>query len=344
MPITETIAHEDNDRYTLFPIKYPDIWEKYQQHLHCFWTADEIDFTSEQNEFQKLTENEKYFIENILAFFAQADNVVIDNLFSNLVNTITIPECRSFYGIQIAIENIHAEVYATLIQTFIKDEERKNQLFHGMTEVPCVKKKMDWAVRWINSKQDNGKDLATHLFCFGIVEGIFFSGAFASIFYLKERNILLQSLGKSNEFISRDENLHCEFAALMYSKIESRLTPVEASAIVREAVECEQNFVTESLPVDLIGLSSKDMREYIEYIADRLLQSFGYDIIYGSNNPFNFMQKLSLEGKSNFFETRVTEYSIATNNNNTNKSSSSAHPSHTSSVIKNLEDLDNLSF
>tara|TARA_X000000950_G_scaffold223962_1_gene269967 strand:- start:3650 stop:4657 length:1008 start_codon:yes stop_codon:yes gene_type:complete len=307
----ELITQDNNDRYCLFPIKYPDIWEKYNNHKSAFWTCQEIDMSVDKKEWNTLSDNEKYFIENILAFFSNSDSIVVENLVTNFCSEITIPEIRCFYGFQTMMENIHAEAYGLMIDTFIDDPVRKNDLFHGMDSIPCVKEKTDWALKWIEYNKDNDSSLATRLFAFGIVEGLFFSGSFCAIFWLKENQKLVNSLGKSNEWISRDESLHTDFAILLYTKyIQNKLPEKTAHDIMREAVQIEEKFICESIPVSMIGMSSDLMKQYIHHIADRLLVQFGYSKIFYETNPFTFMNKISLDGKTNFFEQRVSEYNL----------------------------------
>lgn len=286
------------------------MWEQYKNHKNSFWTVEEIDMSIDRKEWGTLTENEKTFIENILAFFANSDSIVLENLVTNFCKEITIPEARCFYSFQAMIENIHSEAYALMIDTFVNDEKRKEELFKAMETIPCVEQKAQWALKWINMKKDE-KDLARRLFAFGIVEGLFFSGSFCSIFWLKERGKLINSLGKSNEWIARDEALHTEFAVLLYKYIQNRISEEEAQDIMIEAVRIEIEFITESLSVGMIGMNKELMSEYIRFVADRLMVQFGYNILYEAKNPFPFMQKISLDGKTNFFEQRVSEYCIA---------------------------------
>lgn len=307
----EYLTSENNERYCLFPIKHENIWKAYKNHFNCIWSSEEIDFSIDKNQWESLPENTKYFIENILAFFANSDSIVLENLVTNLCASIQIPEARCFYALQAAMENIHSEVYCQLIDNFISNENKKQKLFKAMETIPCVKKKSDWALKWIHHKDSDGKSLARKMFAFACVEGLFFSGSFCSIFWLKEQGVLLNSLCKANEWINRDEGLHTDFAILMYTYINNKLDEEEAHAIMKDAVEIEQEFICESLPVDLIGMKKKDMKEYIQFVADRLLTSFNYSKLYDSKNTFHFMQKMNLDGKTNFFEARVSEYSIA---------------------------------
>jgi len=303
----EPILVEDPSRYSLFPIRYHDIWTAYKNHKNAFWTAEEIDFTSDKQDWEKLTHDEKFFIEHILAFFAGSDGIVLENLVKNFCAEVTLPEARCFYAFQAMIENIHSEVYALMIDTFVEDSHRKKILFDAITSIPCVQKKANWALKWIDN-QDNS--FAKRLFAFGIVEGLFFSGSFCAIFWLKERGLMVQTLGKSNEWIARDEGLHTEFAILLYHHLHNQIDENEAYNIMHQAVLIEEEFVCDSLPVTLIGMNATLMKKYIRYCADRLLQKFGYKKIYNEKNPFPFMEKISIDGKTNFFEQRVSEYSL----------------------------------
>ena len=306
------LLQESNNRYTIFPIKYHDIWNMYKKAQESFWTAEEIDFAADLNDWEILTDNEKYFIENILAFFAGSDGIVLENLAGRFLKEITVPEARAFYSFQIYIENVHSEVYSLMIDTFIKDTAKKHKLFNAIDTIPCVQKKALWAKKWIESDSS----FATRLIAFAIVEGIFFSGSFCAIFWLKKRNLMVKALGTSNELISRDEGMHTDFAVLLYNYIENKLSDNEFNLIMREAVEIEKEFITKSIPCNLIGMNSKLMEQYIEYVADRLIQQLGYNKIYNSKNPFKFMENMSVTGKTNFFEKRVSEYRM-TNVNKT---------------------------
>ena len=298
-------------RYCLFPIEHTDIWKAYKQHVHAFWTAEEIDFVADKTDWDtRLTSDERFFIENMLAFFAGSDGIVLENLVQNFCQEIEIPEARCFYAFQAMMENIHSEAYSLMIDVFVKDVDRKRELFDAIETIPCVKRKADWALRWISEKDT--APLSTRLFAFGIVEGVFFSGAFCAIFWLKERGLLVNSLGKSNEWIARDEGLHTQFAVLMYHKLRDPLDTLTAFRIIREAVEIEIEFITESIPVRLIGMNQDLMIAYIRFVADRLLVQFGFPRLFNVKNPFPFMEKIGLDGKTNFFEQRVSEYSRAT--------------------------------
>ncbi|EGC33194.1 hypothetical protein DICPUDRAFT_56591 [Dictyostelium purpureum] len=302
--IEEPILKENKDRFVLFPIKYPDIWSMYKQAEASFWTAEEIDLAPDLNDWSsKLNDNERHFISNVLAFFAASDGIVNENLATRFMSEVQIPEARCFYGFQIAIENIHSETYSLLIDTYIKDNEQKSKLFNAIDTIPCIKKKADWALKWIN----NSDSFAERLVAFAAVEGIFFSGSFCSIFWLKKRG-LMPGLTFSNELISRDEGLHCNFACLLYTKLINKLESKTLEAIIRDAVVCEKEFICDSLPVDLIGMNSRSMSQYIEFCADRLLVSLGYKKIYNASNPFDWMEMISLQRKTNFFEGKVAEY------------------------------------
>lgn len=301
----EILLEENKERFVLLPIKYPKIWEMYKKHEAGFWTAEEIDLHPDLKDWERLNNDERHFIKHVLAFFAASDGIVNENLAVNFMREVQLPEARCFYGFQIMIENIHSETYSLLIDAYIKDPEEKKYLFNAIETVECVKKKAQWALRWIQ----NGS-FAERLVAFAAVEGIFFSGSFCSIFWLKKRG-LMPGLSFSNELISRDEGLHCDFACLLYSMLENKLSQLQVHDLIRNAVECEHEFVTEALPVSLIGMNATLMRQYIEFVADRLLVSLGYPKIYNSANPFDFMEMISLQGKTNFFEKRVSEYKKA---------------------------------
>ncbi len=302
----EPILAENPDRFVLFPIKHHEIWKFYKNHVASFWTAEEIDLTPDLADWEKLTNDERHFIKHVLAFFAASDGIVNENLVLNFMREVQIPEARCFYGFQVASENIHAETYSLLIDTYIKDPAEKDYLFHALQNLDCVKKKGEWALRWI----DEAPSFAHRLIAFAAVEGIFFSGSFCSIFWLKKRG-LMPGLSFSNELISRDEGMHCDFACLLYSMLEQKLDPKEVTAIITEAVTFEKEFVTDALPVSLIGMNAGLMSEYIEFVADRLLVSLGCAKAYGTANPFPFMEMISIQGKTNFFEKRVGDYQKA---------------------------------
>ena len=299
---TELLLRENKDRFVILPIKYPAIWEMYKKCEASFWTAEEIDLSDDMKHWEKMNDGERHFISHVLAFFAASDGIVNENLAVNFMSEVQLPEARCFYGFQIMMENIHSETYALLIDTYIKDPAEKDRLFHAIETVPCVGKKAEWALRWIN----NGS-FAERLIAFAAVEGIFFSGSFCSIFWLKKRG-LMPGLTFSNELISRDEGMHCEFACLLYKMLDNKLSKEAATSIITDAVEIEKEFITEALPVNLIGMNAKLMSQYIEFVADRWLGELGYDKVYGASNPFDFMEMISLQGKTNFFEKRVGDY------------------------------------
>ncbi|OOQ58016.1 ribonucleoside-diphosphate reductase small subunit [Mucilaginibacter pedocola] len=299
---TELLLRENKDRFVILPIKYPAIWEMYKKAEASFWTAEEIDLGDDLKHWESLNAGEKHFISHILAFFAASDGIVNENLAINFMSEVQLPEARCFYGFQIMMENIHSETYALLIDTYVKDPAEKDRLFHAIETVPCVGKKAEWALRWIN----NGT-FAERLVAFAAVEGIFFSGSFCSIFWLKKRG-LMPGLTFSNELISRDEGSHCEFACLLYKMLENKLSTEAVTKIITDAVEIEKEFINDALPVSLIGMNAKLMSQYIEFVADRWLAELGYPKFYNSTNPFDFMEMISLQGKTNFFEKRVGDY------------------------------------
>lgn len=302
--MTEPILVENKDRFVLFPIKYNDIWEFYKKSEASFWTAEEIDLSNDITDWNnKLNDNERHFIKHVLAFFAASDGIVNENLAINFLNEVQYPEARCFYGFQIMMENIHSETYSLLIDTYIKDPVEKDKLLHAVDTVPCVGKKAEWALRWIG----NGS-FAERLIAFAAVEGIFFSGSFCSIFWLKKRG-LMPGLSFSNELISRDEGLHCDFACMLYtSHVKNQLPKEQVTKIITDAVTIEKEFVSDAIPVRLIGMNADLMCQYIEFCADRLLLALGCDKFYNASNPFDFMEMISLQGKTNFFEKRVAEY------------------------------------
>jgi ribonucleoside-diphosphate reductase beta chain len=299
---TELLLKENKERFVILPINYPRIWEMYKKHEAGFWTAEEIDLSSDQKDWQSMNEGERHFISHILAFFAASDGIVNENLAVNFMSEVQLPEARCFYGFQIMMENIHSETYALLIDSYIRDPKEKNRLFHAIETVPAVKRKAEWALRWIQ----NGS-FAERLVAFAAVEGIFFSGSFCSLFWLKKRG-LMPGLTFSNELISRDEGLHCEFACLLYSMLNGKLSKEEVFAIISDAVSIEKEFISEALPVRLIGMNADLMKQYIEFVADRWLGELGYPKMFNSANPFDFMEMISLQGKTNFFEKRVGDY------------------------------------
>ena len=300
------ILAPNEDRFVLFPIKYHQVWEMYKKHMAVFWTAEEIDLVPDLNDWEnKLNNDERYFISHVLAFFAASDGIVNENLALRFYKDVQIPEARCFYGFQIAMENIHSETYSLLIDTYIKDAKEKDKLFHATENLACVAKKAKWAINWISSK----KSFAHRLVAFAAIEGIFFSGSFCAIYWLKKRG-LMAGLCTSNEFISRDEGLHCQFACLLHSMLDAdeQLSKEDITAIITEAVEIEKEFILESLPVSLIGMNAESMSQYIEFVADHWLTQLGAETFYNTPNPFEWMELISLEGKTNFFEKRVSEY------------------------------------
>uniref|UniRef100_A0A6C0DHH1 Uncharacterized protein n=1 Tax=viral metagenome TaxID=1070528 RepID=A0A6C0DHH1_9ZZZZ len=312
--IVEPLLNPDDNRFVMFPIKYEDIWQMYKKQVDCFWRAEEIDLSKDINHWDTLSRDEKYFISMILAFFAASDGIVLENLALRFMTDVQVSEARAFYGFQIAMENIHSQTYSLLIETYIKDGDEKTRLFNAIENFPCIKKKSDWAQKWI---KDNRSGFATRLIAFACVEGIFFSGAFCSIYWLKKRG-LMPGLTFSNELISRDEALHCEFAVLLYSKLNSKVKKSKLHEIIKEAVEIESEFICEALPCRLIGMNSQLMNQYIQFCADRLCVQLGYEKIYNVGNPFDFMELISLEGKVNFFERLNDSYALANKNKDEN--------------------------
>lgn len=307
MSAIEPILQPNDNRFVIFPIQHDDLWEWYKKQQACFWTAEEIDLHQDLTDWEtRLTDDERYFIKHILAFFAASDGIVNENLAENFVNEVQYSEAKFFYGFQIMMENIHSETYSLLIDTYVKDEVEKDRLFRAIEIFPAIKKKAEWALKWIESDS-----FAERLIAFAAVEGIFFSGAFCSIFWLKKRG-LLPGLTFSNELISRDEGMHCDFAVHLHNKhLQNRVPKDRISEIIVSALDIEREFITESLPVSLIGMNAKLMTQYLEFVTDRLLVEFGCEKVYNATNPFDFMEMISLEGKTNFFEKRVSEYQKA---------------------------------
>jgi ribonucleoside-diphosphate reductase beta chain len=304
--VHEPLLTENKDRFVIFPIKYHDIWQFYKKAEASFWTAEEIDLSHDLKDWEGLTNDERHFISHVLAFFAASDGIVNENLAENFLSMVQYPEARFFYGFQVMMENIHSETYSLLIDTYVRDPQEKHRLLNAIDTVPCVQKKAEWALRWID--QASFQEL---LVAFAAVEGIFFSGSFCSIFWLKKRG-LMPGLSFSNELISRDEGLHCDFACLLYTQhVVNKLPEEQVAKIICDAVEIEKEFVTDALPVNLIGMNAKLMCQYIEFVADRLLVALGCSKRYGASNPFDFMDMISLQGKTNFFEKRVAEYQKA---------------------------------
>ncbi|CCU75129.1 unnamed protein product [Blumeria hordei] len=303
----EPLLQENPNRFVLFPIKYHEVWQMYKKAEASFWTAEEIDLSKDLSDWDRLNDDERYFISHVLAFFAASDGIVNENLVERFSSEVQIPEARCFYGFQIMMENIHSETYSLLIDTYIKDQAEKAHLFNAIETIPCIKRKADWAVRWI---QDKNSTFAQRLVAFAAVEGIFFSGSFASIFWLKKRG-LMAGLTFSNELISRDEGLHTDFACLLFSHLKHRPSKQAVQDVITEAVEIEQEFLTSALPCALLGMNSNLMKQYIEFVADRLLLALGNEKVYKVTNPFDFMENISLAGKTNFFEKRVGDYQKA---------------------------------
>ena len=305
----EFLLTENENRYVMFPIIDEDIWKMYKKQMDCFWRAEEIDLSKDIKHWATLNNDEQHFIKHILAFFAASDGIVLENLGQRFMNEVQIAEARAAYGFQIMMENIHSETYSLLIDTLVKEEREKTNLFEAINNYPCIKKKADWAIKWINDKRSS---FATRLIAFAAVEGIFFSGSFCSIYWLKKRG-LMPGLTFSNELISRDEGMHTDFAVLLFSKLQKKPKKAKVIELIKEAVQIEQEFISEALPCKLIGMNAKLMKQYIEFVADRLIVQLGYPKIYNSANPFDFMEMISLEGKTNFFEKRVGDYSLSNN-------------------------------
>jgi ribonucleoside-diphosphate reductase subunit M2 len=304
MKQVEPLLMDNPRRFVILPIQYSDIWQMYKKAEASFWTAEEVDLSKDLADWDKLKKDEKYFVSHVLAFFAASDGIVNENLVERFMKEVQVPEARCFYGFQIAMENIHSEMYSLLIDTFIKEPAERDRLFNAIETVPAVKKKADWALRWIDN---DDVSYAERIIAFASVEGIFFSGSFASIFWLKKRG-LMPGLTFSNELISRDEGLHTDFACLMFRHLVNKPSQERIYEIIKDAVEIEIEFLTEALPVALIGMNSVLMIQYIKFVADRLLRELECDKIYKVENPFDFMENISLEGKTNFFEKRVGEY------------------------------------
>ena len=304
--VEEPLLAESSDRFCMFPVRYGDIWEMYKKAEASFWTAEEIDLSEDHMDWVQLNANEQHFVKQVLAFFASSDGIVLENLAVRFMSDVQVPEARAFYGFQIAIENVHSETYSLLLEQYVSDAVERRKLFAAVDTVPCVKRKADWALRWVGS----GSSFAERLVAFACVEGIFFSGSFCAIFWLKKRG-LMPGLCFSNSLIARDEGLHTDFACLLYSHLRVPLAEETVHAIVRDAVNIEKAFILESLPCALIGMNAGLMSEYIEFVADRLLRELRCSPLYDARNPFDWMENISLQGKSNFFERRVGEYQKA---------------------------------
>lgn len=303
----EPLLKPDDSRYVMFPIKDNDIWKMYKKSMDSFWVAQEVDLSKDLTDWKSLSDDERHFISMVLAFFAASDGLVLENLASRFMNDVQLAEARAFYGFQIAMENVHSEMYSILIDTYISDESQKTKLFTALENYPCIAKKANWAKKWIN---DNRSSFAARLVAFAVIEGLFFSSSFAAIYWIKKRG-LMAGLTFSNELISRDEALHTEFAVLLYGKLQRKLQKKRIYEIIQEAVEIEKEFILEAIPCRMIGMNSKLMSQYIEFVADRLCLQLGYDKIYNASNPFDFMELISIETKVNFFERTNSEYALA---------------------------------
>ena len=306
-PFSEPLLTPNQNRLVVFPIQHTDVWDLYKKAVDSFWKAEDIDLSRDYADWIKMTPDEQHFIKMVLAFFAASDGIIIENLVSRFMVEIQSSEIRAFYAFQNFIENVHSETYSLLIDTYIKDSGEKNRMFNAIENFPCIKKKTDWALKWISDSETN---FATRLLSFAIVEGLFFSSSFAAIFWIKQKNIL-PGLCLSNEYISRDESLHVAHAVMLYGKLQRRVSKKRFVEIMREAVDIEIEFITEAIPCRLIGMNSKSMILYIKFVADRLALQLGYDKIYGVNNPLDFMEKISLDLKTNMFEARISSYSLA---------------------------------
>jgi ribonucleotide reductase beta subunit family protein with ferritin-like domain len=303
----EPMLQANPHRFVIFPIQHEDLWRKYKEHVSVFWRPEELDLAKDLKDWKLLGEGEQHFIKRVLGFFAGSDGIVMENLAQRFMNEIQVPEAKFFYGIQMMMETVHSETYSLLIDTYVEERDEKLDILRSIQTVPCIQRKAEWALQWISSEE---ADFPTRLMAFAAIEGVFFSGAFCAIFWLKQRGIM-PGLTASNEFISRDEGLHTDFACLLYSKCRHRLPVERAHALLREAVAIEKEFILEALPCSLIGMNAARMSEYIEFVADRLLVSLGYAKAWGTANPFPWMERISLEGKDNFFEKRVTNYALA---------------------------------
>ena len=310
--ILEPLLTENPNRYVMFPISDNEIWSHYKKMMDCFWRAEEIDLSKDLKHWKTLNKDEQHFIKHVLAFFAGSDGIVLENLGQRFLSEVQLPEARATYGFQLMMENIHSETYSLLIDTYIKEEAEKTKLFKAIENFPCIKKKADWAIKWI---QDNRSSFGTRLVAFAAVEGIFFSGSFCSIYWLKKRG-LMPGLTFSNELISRDEGMHTDFAVCLFNKLLKKPKRAKVVEIIKEAVAIEKEFICEALPCKLIGMNQKLMSQYIEFVADRLVVQLGFSKIYKVNNPFDFMEMISLEGKTNFFEKRVGDYSLSNTKKN----------------------------
>ena len=312
--MSEPLLSDDNSKYVMFPVTDTDIWKMYKLQMDSFWRAEEIDLSKDITHWRSLTDNEQHFIKMVLAFFAASDGIVLENLGTRFMTEVKLSEARAFYGFQIMMENIHSETYSLLIDTYISDREEKDRLFKAIENFNCIKRKAEWSIKWID---DTKSSFATRLVAFACVEGIFFSGSFCSIYWLKKRG-LMPGLTFSNELISRDEGLHTDFAVLLYRKLNHKLDEETIHRIIEESVSIEKEFICDALPCRLIGMNADLMSQYIEFVADRLVTQLGYNKIYHSTNPFEFMEMISVDPKTNFFEKRVAEYSLANGGNKSN--------------------------
>lgn len=305
--MNEPLLTENPHRFVMFPLTDHDIWKSYKQMMDCFWRAEEIDFSKDEKDWKSLTDNEQHFIKMVLAFFAASDGIVLENLGQRFMSEVQLPEARAAYGFQLMMENVHSEVYSLLIDTYIKEEREKDKLFKALDNFPCIKKKADWSIKWIEDKRSS---FAIRLIAFACVEGIFFSGSFCSIYWLKKRG-LMPGLTFSNELIARDEGMHTDFAVLLFSKLNKKPKKKRVYEIIKDAVSIEKDFICDALPCKLIGMNGKLMKQYIEFVADRLIVQLGYEKIWNTENPFDFMEMISMDGKTNFFEKRVADYSLS---------------------------------
>lgn len=306
LPPAEPLLVENPDRFVMFPIANAEIWKAYKDQIESFWRPEEVDLSKDKTDWESLTDDERHFVKHVLAFFSSSDGIVLENLGSRFMTEVQLPEARAFYGFQIAMENIHSEMYSILIDTYVTDSAERDQCFHAIDNFPCIRRKADWALKWIGDKRSS---FATRLIAFACVEGIFFSGSFCAIYWLKKRG-LMPGLTFSNELISRDEGMHTDFAVLLHSLLVRKPAKPRVLEIVREAVDIEKEFICEALPCRLIGMNGDLMAKYIEFVADRLLVQLGHGKTYNTRNPFDFMELISMEGKTNFFEKRVGDYAL----------------------------------
>jgi ribonucleoside-diphosphate reductase beta chain len=303
---TDKLLKENPNRFVMFPLEDQTIWDAYKRQQDCFWRVEEVDLSKDRADWKSLTDGERHFVKHVLAFFSSSDGIVLENLGTRFMTEVQLPEARAFYGLQIAMENVHSEMYSVLIDTYIDDAQEKSDCFDALSKFPCIRKKADWALKWISDKRSG---FATRLIAFACVEGIYFSGSFAAIYWLKKRG-LMPGLSFSNELISRDEGMHTDFAVLLLSRLQNKPPKAKVHEMIREAVKIEKEFICDALPCRLIGMNSDSMSQYVEFIADRLSQQMGYGKVFNAVNPFGFMEMISMEGKTNFFERRVGDYSL----------------------------------